>query len=73
MAYYNGDGVEKNTLKASQWLRLAVKQNFSEAQYSLGLLLLEGDEGISKNTIEGLALVTVGCETKSSVSKGIFA
>lgn len=57
MAYYNGDGVEKNLFKASQWLRLAVKQNFSEAQYSLGLLLLEGGEGISKNTIEGLGLL----------------
>ncbi len=54
MAYYNGDGVEKNILKASQWLRLAVKQNFSEAQYSLGLLLIDGGEGIKKNTIEGL-------------------
>ena len=54
MAYYNGDGVEKNILKASQWLKLAVQQNFSEAQYSLGLLLLEGGEGISKNTVEGL-------------------
>ncbi|MBT3666223.1 MAG: sel1 repeat family protein [Opitutae bacterium] len=62
MAYYNGDGVEKNTLKASQWLRLAVKQNFSEAQYSLGLLLLEGADGISKNTIEGIALLKLAAK-----------
>ena len=54
MAYYNGDGVTKNVVKASQWLRLAVKQKFSEAQYSLGLLLIEGGEGIKKNTVEGL-------------------
>jgi TPR repeat protein len=57
MAYYNGDGVEKNAYKASQWLRLAVKQNFSEAQYSLGLLLLDGGDGINKNTTEGLKLL----------------
>lgn len=57
MAYYNGDGVEKNKYKASQWLRLAVQQNFSEAQYSLGLLLLEGDDEIPKNTVEGLSLL----------------
>ena len=57
MAYYNGDGVEKNRYKASQWLRLAVQQNFSEAQYSLGLLLLEGDDGIPKNTVEGMRLL----------------
>ena len=50
MAYYNGDGVEKNLLKASQWLRLAVRQNFPEAKYSLGLLLLDGEGGISKST-----------------------
>ena len=32
----------------------AGKQKFSEAQYSLGLLLIEGGEGIKKNTVEGL-------------------
>ena len=69
MAYYNGDGVEKNTLKASQWLRLAVKQNFSEAQYSLGLLLLEGDEGIPKNTIEGLALLQLAAKQNHQLAK----
>ena len=57
MAYYNGDGVEKNLLKASQWLRLAVRQNFPEAKYSLGLLLLDGEGGISKSTTEGLRLL----------------
>jgi len=57
MAYYNGDGVEKNIYKASQWLRLAVKQNFSEAQCQLGLLLLEGGDGVAKNTMEGIKLL----------------
>jgi TPR repeat protein len=57
MAYYNGDGVSKDSLKASQWLRIAERQNFSEAQYTLGLLLLEGSGGITKNTSEGLALL----------------
>ena len=57
MAYYNGDGVEKNIYKASQWLRLAVKQNFSEAQCQLGLLLLEGGDRVAKNTIEGIQLL----------------
>ena len=57
MAYYNGDGVSKDPLKASQWLRIAERQNFSEAQYTLGLLLLEGSGGIEKNTSEGLSLL----------------
>jgi TPR repeat protein len=57
MAYYNGDGVEKNIYKASQWLQLAVKQNFSEAQCQLGLLFLEGGDGVPKNTSEGIRLL----------------
>ncbi|MEG3604885.1 MAG: tetratricopeptide repeat protein, partial [Verrucomicrobiota bacterium] len=57
MAYYNGDRVSKDPLKASQWLRIAERQNFSEAQYTLGLLLLEGSGGIEKNTSEGLSLL----------------
>ena len=54
MAYYNGDGGQK-ILKASQWLDVAVRQNFSEAQYTLGLMLVEGD-GIDKSTNRGLSL-----------------
>lgn len=56
MAYYNGEGVPKDSVKASQWLEVAVRQNFSEAQYSLGLMLFEGD-GIVKNTNRGLSLL----------------
>ena len=48
MAYYNGDGVKKDLVKASQWLRVAVRQNFSEAQYTLGVMLLEGEGGIQR-------------------------
>ena len=44
MAYLNGDGVVKNPAKAVQWLEVAERQNFAEAQYTLGVLLLEGEE-----------------------------
>ena len=57
MAYYNGDGVPRDVDKAARWFRLAVKQNFSEAQYTLGVLLVEGDEGFAKNQAEGLGLL----------------
>ena len=70
MAYYNGDGVTKNIFKASQWLRLAVKQNFSEAQYSLGLLLIEGGEGIKKNTVEGLKHIKDAADQDHQLAKG---
>jgi TPR repeat protein len=33
---------------------VAEGQNFAEAQYTLGILLLEGEDGLKKNTIEGL-------------------
>ena len=48
MAYLNGDGVPKNPAKAIQWLKVAESQNFAEAQYTIGILLLEGDDGVEK-------------------------
>ena len=57
MAYYNGDGVPKNARQASRWFRLAVKQNFSEAQYTLGALLLDGEENFPKEESEGIRLL----------------
>ncbi len=57
MAYYNGDGVPKNVSQASRWFRLAVKQNFSEAQYTLGVLLLDGEENFPKEEKEGFRLL----------------
>ena len=57
MAYLNGDGVKTDAGKAVQWLRVAESQNFAEAQYTLGLLLLEGKDGVEKNTVEGLTFL----------------
>ena len=53
MAYYNGDGVNQDSLKADQWLKVAEKQNFAEAQYVLGRLLTEGDDKLPKNLNQG--------------------
>ena len=69
MAYYNGDGVPRDALKASQWLKLAVMQNFSEAKYSLGLLLIEGEGGIRKNTNEGLKLLREAASQDHQLAK----
>lgn len=69
MAYYNGDGVPRDALKASQWLKLAVIQNFSEAKYSLGLLLIEGEGGIQKNTNEGLKLLREAASEDHQLAK----
>jgi TPR repeat protein len=50
MAYYNGDGVRQDTTKSFQWLQVAERQNFAEAQYFLGMLLAEGADGVPKDT-----------------------
>ena len=57
MAYYNGDGVKQDSAKAAQWLQVAERQNFAEAQYVLGKLLAEGDEGLPKNINLGIHLL----------------
>ena len=57
MAYYNGDGVPQDPSKAAQWLQVAEKQNFAEAQYVLGMLLAEGEEGLPKNLSQGIRLL----------------
>ena len=57
MAYYNGHGVARDLDKAVQWFELADKQNFSEAQYSLGLLYVNGAEGFASRPSRGLELL----------------
>lgn len=55
MAYYNGEGVEKDNDLAIRWLRLASDQNFAEAQHWLATLLLEVDPVGNKH--EGIRLL----------------
>ena len=54
MAYYNGEGVQKNNGLAIRWLRLAAEQNFGEAQYSLASLLSEVDAAKNKHEVTRL-------------------
>ena len=53
MAYYNGEGVAQDSEKAIQWLKVAEKQNFAEAQYRLGVLLSEGSDNIPQDLSQG--------------------
>jgi len=62
MAYYNGDGVARDSAKAAQWLQVAEKQNFAEAQYVLGMLLAEGDEDLPKNVSLGISFLNKAAE-----------
>lgn len=57
LAYFFGEGVPHDAKKAASWFRLAAGQNFLEAQYSLGLMLVEGATDVPKNVPEGARLL----------------
>ena len=69
MAYYNGDGVAQNSLKAAQWLQVAEKQNFAEAQYVLGMLFVEGDESLTKNLNLGVTYLRKATNQNHKLAK----
>lgn len=69
MAYYNGDGVAQNSLKAAQWLQVAEKQNFAEAQYVLGMLFVEGDESLTKNLNLGVTYLRKAANQNHKLAK----
>lgn len=69
MAYYNGDGVSQDSVKAAQWLQVAEKQNFAEAQYVLGRLLTEGDEKLSKNLSQGIYFLRKAADQNHKLAK----
>jgi len=69
MAYYNGDGVIQDTKKAAQWLQVAEKQNFSEAQYVLGMILSEGKDGVAKNLSKGNALLRKAADQNHKLAR----
>jgi TPR repeat protein len=48
LRYGTGDGVAKDSKEAFQWLEKSANQNQSEAQYLLGIALLDG-QGTEKN------------------------
>jgi TPR repeat protein len=69
MAYYNGDGVSQDSVKAAQWLQVAEKQNFAEAQYVLGRLLTEGDEKLPKNLSQGIYFLRKAADQNHKLAK----
>ena len=71
MAYFNGDGVKKDLSKSIQWLILAEKQNFSEAQYVLGKLFYEGDELIESNPEKGMIYMKKASMQSHPLAKNI--
>lgn len=75
MAYYQGDipGVKKNASKAVQWLEVAEKQNFAEAQYVLGTLFIEGEKEIPRNQKLGVYYLRKAAAQKHPLAKNYLA
>lgn len=61
-AYATGQkGFKKNQIKAREWYRKAAEQGEPNAQYNLGLMLLNG-EGGAKNIHEGIKWLELSAE-----------
>ncbi|MDG1174086.1 MAG: tetratricopeptide repeat protein, partial [Opitutales bacterium] len=73
MAYYNGDGVKKDGTKASQWLQVAERQNFAEAQYFLGILYAEGSDGVTQDTEKAAKLLMKSAEQNHKLAREYLA
>lgn len=69
MAFLNGEGVERDYQKAAQWLELAQRQNFSEAQFALGILFFEGEEGVPQNPSRGIELLKSAAAQNHSLAR----
>ena len=59
--YYFGQGVEQNYYTAAYWYKKAVDQNYAAAQYSLGLMHLDG-QGVILDRQMGCNLLRASAE-----------
>jgi TPR repeat protein len=56
--YQSGWGPERDLLQAIRWYTSAAEQNEPRAQFNLGLLLLNGEDNVEKDTETGLLWLT---------------
>ena len=54
MAYFDGDGVDPDPVKATQWFEKAAKQGHNESIYQYGTAVFTGD-GVKADKIMGCA------------------
>ena len=72
--YFQGQGVLQNMTKAQEWMRKAAQNNQEQAQYNLGLLLVNDGQGSVAEIIEGFAWLKISMEkgyepAKDSIDK----
>jgi TPR repeat protein len=58
LAYFNGDGVEKDLPKAAQWFRAAAEKGVVPAQHNLALMYAAGS-GAARDPVEACAWFSV--------------
>lgn len=66
--YSNGSAVPKDNLQAVVWFTKAADQGDSEAEYRLGEIYSQGDEGVPRDHDRGLALMTKAADQGNTPS-----
>ncbi len=59
--YSSGDGVKKDLYRAGIWYRRAAEGGCTEAQYQIGVMLLDG-EGVTEDSNEGLEWISIASQ-----------
>lgn len=66
--YANGKAVEKNMVKAVDLYYQAATQGYYPAECELGMILLNGCDGVPADPVEGLRLLNLAAEQNSSTA-----
>lgn len=67
--YQSGWGPERDLLQAITWYTSAAEQNEPRAQFNLGLLLLNGEDNVEKDTKTGLLWLTRSAHANNARAK----
>lgn len=66
--YQKGDAIEKSVTEAGKWLRLAAERGAGDAQFWLGVNLLEAKEGFTENRPEAFKWMALAAEKSAADS-----
>jgi len=72
LAYATGELIGKDDTKAVHWFKKAAYQGDLRAQYSLGLMFIEG-RGVPKDVTEGYAWWSLSAERELEIAKNTLS
>nr|AFI78569.1 hypothetical protein ws633F6_0011 [uncultured bacterium ws633F6] len=67
--YQSGWGPERDLLQAVAWYTSAAEQNEARAQFNLGILLLNGEDNVEKDTETGILWLTRSADAGNTRAK----